>query len=78
MTYYTITNRDTGKRLGFGGPLDLAKTLSIIRGRSRGDDGHPFSASEWTVTAWTGNGEDDDEIEFQVSADEFAAMSGAI
>ena len=78
MDYFTIVNRDTDKPLGFGGRLDRAKALSIIRSRQRGDDGRRFSPSEWMVTGWSGVGSDDDEIVFQVSADEFSAANGII
>lgn len=76
--YYTISHRETGIRLGLGGPLDRSKVLSIIRLRSRGSDGAKFSPSEWMVTAWLGDGGDDDEIQFQVSADEFSHCNGII
>ncbi|HET8636013.1 MAG TPA: hypothetical protein VFL96_04105 [Acidobacteriaceae bacterium] len=76
MDYCTIRHRDTNKPLGMGGPLDRGKALSIIRSRARGDDGKPFASSEWIITGWTGNGGDDDEIEFQMSADEFSHVDG--
>jgi hypothetical protein len=78
MDYCTIKHCDTHKPLGFGGKLDRAKALSVIQSRKRGDDGTPFSPSEWYVTGWIGNGSDDDEIEFQVSADEFSATNGML
>lgn len=78
MDYCTIHHRDTNEPLGFGGPLDRAKALSIIQSRVRGNDGKPFAPSEWMVTGWIGLGADDDEIEFQVSADEFSACNGVM
>jgi hypothetical protein len=61
-----------------GSKMDRARALTIIRSRTRGDDGKPFASSEWYVTGWNGDGSDDDEIEFQVSADEFSATNGVI
>jgi hypothetical protein len=78
MNYCTIKHRDTDEPLGFGGPLDRAKAVSIIRSRRKGNDGGPFVPSEWCVTGWVGSGSEEDEIEFQVSADEFAAVNGMI
>ena len=78
MDYCTIRHRDTDKPLGFGGNLDRAKALSIIRSRTKTDNGKPFSASEYMVTGWNGDGSDKDEIEFQVSADEFSAFNGVV
>lgn len=76
--YYTISHRDTGEPLGFGGPLDRAKAVAIIQSRTKGDDGRPFAASEWMVTSWIGDGSDDDKIAYQVSADEFSACNGRV
>lgn len=70
MDYCTIRHRDTDKPLGFGGPLDRNKALSILTMR-RG-----LRLQEWCVTGWIGSGADDDAIEFQVSADEFVACKG--
>lgn len=74
--YYTISHCDTHRPLGLGSKMDRAKALSIIRTRQRGDDGAPFAASEWYVTAWSHTDDGDDRIEFQVSADEFSACNG--
>lgn len=74
--YFTIRNRDTDKALGLGGPMDRDRALTLIKSRRRGDDGKPFAPSQWMVTAWYGTGGDDDQIEFQLSADEFSATNG--
>jgi hypothetical protein len=70
MDYYTIRHRDTDEPLGFGGPLDRGKALSILQMR-RG-----LKLQEWCVTAWSGGGGEEDEIEYQISADEFVAAKG--
>lgn len=74
--HYTISNSETHKPLGLGGPLDRAKALSIIRTRQRGDDGAPFAASEWYVTCWSKSDDGEDDIEFQMNASEFADCDG--
>lgn len=64
MFYYTISNRDSGKPLGMGGPLDLQKAVSILTLRK-------LVLSEWCVTKWYGDGSDNDLIEWQTGGDEF-------
>lgn len=79
--YHTIRHIDTHEPLGGGGPLDRAEALSIIGLRRSvivGGRERPFVKSEWYVTGWNGDGADDDEIEFQVSADEFAHRKGLV
>jgi len=78
-TYFTVAHRDTDEPLGLGGPLDREKCLSILLMRKSATVAGktvPFLLQEWCVTAWSGDGSDDDEIDFIVSADEFVWAKG--
>lgn len=70
--YYTIRHSDTHEPLGMGGPLDRGKAVSILTMRKN------LARSEWYVTGWEGDGSDNDEIVFSVSADEFVDCGGKV
>jgi hypothetical protein len=65
--YYTIRNADTDKPLGMGGPLERSEVIGRLTAQRK----HRLVLSEWYVTRWYGDGGDDDQIEEQISAEEW-------